>query len=153
MALVMKRLLAGILIIIGLVAALCFYSTTQLGTENPVKGITNAITNAAIDKSGIKDKIESTLRDNVDTIAANTGVSTSRVDKAIDDLDIQDWRATDLPSSATVAETYHGNYGGTEATITTYSDPSYITVTANDQNVTLSVPASAQEYLPYLQYL
>jgi hypothetical protein len=153
MAKIMKRLLIAILIFVGLFAALCLYSTTQLGNANPISGITNAVTNAVIDQSGIKDKIESALRDNASTIASSTGLSESQVNKAIDDLDIQDWTATDLPSDATVAETYNGNYGGTEATVTTYDDPSYVTVTADDQEVTLSVPESAQQYVSYLQYL
>lgn len=150
---VLKRLMITVLVIIAAFAALCIFSSTQLGNANPITGITTAIQNQALDRLGIKDKIDSTLRDNEDAIANYTGMSTSQVDDMIDNLDIQDWNATELPSDATVANTYHGNYGGTEATITTYDDPSYVTVCANDQDITLSVPESAQSYLSYLQYL
>ena len=44
-------------------------------------------------------------------------------------------------------------YSGTDATITTYDDPSVVTVTAMGQDITLAVPDSAQSYLPFLSYL
>lgn len=150
---VMKRLAITVLVIVAAFAALCIFSSTQLGNANPITGITTAIQNQALDNLGIKSKIDSTLRNNEESIANYTGMSTSQVDNMIDNLDIKDWNATQLPSDATVANTYNGNYGGTEATITTYDDPSYVTVCANDQNITLSVPESAQSYLSYLQYL
>lgn len=150
---VLKRLTITVLVIAVALAALCIFSSTQLGNANPITGITTAVQNQALDRLGIKSKIESTLRNNEDTIANYTGMSKSQVDDMIDNLDIQDWNATELPSDATVSGTYNGNYGGTEATITTYDDPSYVTVCANDQNITLSVPESAQGYVSYLQYL
>lgn len=150
---VVKRLAITVFVIIAAFAVLCIFSSTQLGNANPITGITTAIQNQALDNLGIKDKIDSTLRDNEEAIANYTGMSESQVDDMIDNLDIQDWSATELPGNATVAHTYNGNYGGTEATITTYDDPSYVTVCANDQNITLSVPESAQSYMSYLQYL
>lgn len=150
---VIKRLAVTVLAIVAAFAVLCIFSSTQLGNANPITGITTAIQNQALDNLGIKSKIDSTLRNNEEAIANYTGMSESQVDDMIDNLDIQDWNATQLPSNATVANTYNGNYGGTEATITTYDDPSYVTVCANDQNITLSVPESAQSYLSYLQYL
>ena len=150
---VIKRLAITVLAIVAAIAVLCIFSSTQLGNANPITGITTAIQNQALDNLGIKSKIDSTLRNNEEAIANYTGMSESQVDDMIDNLDIQDWNATQLPSNATVANTYNGNYGGTEATITTYDDPSYVTVCANDQNITLSVPESAQSYLSYLQYL
>lgn len=150
---VMKRLAITVLAIVAAFAVLCIFSSTQLGNANPITGITTAIQNQALDNLGIKSKIDSTLHNNEEAIANYTGMSESQVDDMIDNLDIQDWNATQLPSNATVANTYNGNYGGTEATITTYDDPSYVTVCANDQNITLSIPKSAQSYLSYLQYL
>lgn len=150
---VIKRLAITVLAIVAAFAVLCIFSSTQLGNANPITGITTAIQNQALDNLGIKSKIDSTLRNNEEAIANYTGMSESQVDDMIDNLDIQDWNATQLPSNATVANTYNGNYSGTEATITTYDDPSYVTVCANDQNITLSVPESAQSYLSYLQYL
>lgn len=150
---VIKRLAITVLAIVAAFAVLCIFSSTQLGNANPITGITTAIQNQALDNLGIKSKIDSTLRNNEEAIANYTGMSESQVDDMIDNLDIQDWNATQLPSNATVANTYNGNYGGTEATITTYDNPSYVTVCANDQNITLSVPESAQSYLSYLQYL
>ena len=45
------------------------------------------------------------------------------------------------------------NYGGISAEVTTYEDPSYITVSAEGQTFTLEVPNSAQDYLSLLGYL
>ena len=45
------------------------------------------------------------------------------------------------------------SYGSTDATITTYDDPSVVTVEALGQDITLAVPDSAQSYLPFLGYL
>lgn len=147
------------LVIVAVVAffALSFFSASQLGSTassaDPISNIRNAATNAVIDQTGIKEKVESYLHSNASTIASNTGLTESQVDTAIDNLDISDWSATTLPDDAVSTGTYNGNYGGTEATITTYEDPSYVTITANDQNVTLAVPSSAQSYLQYLEYL
>lgn len=153
MAKALKRLGIAVLVLVAAYAALYLFSATQLGNANPIDGITTAVQNQVLDRTGIKGKIESELRANEDTIASYTGMTTDQVDAAIDDLDIPDWTATTLPADAVEANTYNGNYGGTEASITTYTDPSYVTVCANDQDITLSVPASAQKYASYLEYL
>lgn len=148
------KVLLGIVVVGALAfAGLSAFGLSQSDSSDPISSIKNNVTDTVIDQSGIKEDIESALRSNASSIASATGLSESQVNTAIDDLDIEDWKCTNLPSDAEVSNTYNGNYGGTEATITTYEDPSYVTVTANDQNVTLSVPASAQEYVQYLQYL
>lgn len=125
--------------------------------ENPLSGILeggkNAATNAAIDASGLKAKAKSALEGNRDKIAAATGMSEGEVDAAIDALDIDSWEATSLPAGVTETGSSSLSYGGTNATITTYDDPTVVTVNAMGQDVTLSVPESAQDYLPYLSYL
>jgi hypothetical protein len=153
MAKALKFLLGLVIVVIAAFAALSYFGGTSLGASNPISVVKNSAIDAAIDNSGIKEKIESSLRGNADTIANATGLSETQVNAAIDDLDISDWKSTDLPDDAVVTNTYNGNYGGTEAALTTYEDPSYVTITANDQNVTLAVPESAQSYEQYLQYL
>ena len=106
---VIKRLAITVLAIVAAFAVLCIFSSTQLGNANPITGITTAIQNQALDNLGIKSKIDSTLRNNEEAIAHYTGMSESQVDDMIDNLDIQDWNATQLPSNATVANTYNGN--------------------------------------------
>ncbi len=125
--------------------------------DNPLAGLfehgKNAAANAAIDASGLKSKAKSALEGNRDKIAAATGMSEAEVDAAIAALDIDSWEATTLPAGATETGSSSVSYGGTDATITTYDDPSVVTVNAYGQNVTLAVPESAQDYLPYLGYL
>lgn len=154
---------------IGLIAAFVlviavFGILPQLGMkgpfenfQNPLAGLfeggKNAAANAALDVSGLKSKAESALRGNADRIAEATGMSSSQVDAAIDALDIQSWEVTSLPEGAEKTGSANVSYSGTDATITTYDDPSVVTVTAMGQDITLAVPDSAQTYLPFLGYL
>ena len=125
--------------------------------QNPLAGLfeggKNAAANAALDVSGLKSKAESALRGNTDRIAEATGMSSSQVDAAIDALDIQSWEVTSLPEGAEKTGSANISYSGTDATITTYDDPSVVTVTAMGQDITLAVPDSAQSYLPLRQRL
>ena len=125
--------------------------------QNPLAGLfeggKNAAANAALDVSGLKSKAESALRGNADRIAEATGMTSSQVDAAIDALDIQSWEVTSLPEGAEKTGSANVSYSGTDATITTYDDPSVVTVTAMGQDITLAVPDSAQTYLPFLSYL
>ena len=125
--------------------------------ENPLAGLfeqgKNTAANAALDASGLKSKANEALKSNRDRIAEVTGLSRSQVDDAIDALDIESWEVTSLPASASKTGSTDISYGGTDATITTYDDPSVVTVNAMGQDVTLAVPDSAQDYLPFLGYL
>ena len=155
---------------IGLIAAFIlviavFGILPQLGMkgpfenfQNPLAGLfeggKNAAANAALDVSGLKSKAESALRGNTDRIAEATGMSSSQVDAAIDALDIQSWEVTNLPEGAEKTGSANISYSGTDATITTYDDPSvFVTVTAMGQDITLAVPDNlAQSYLPFLSH-
>ena len=125
--------------------------------ENPLAGLLeqgkNTAANAALDASGLKSKANEALKSNRDRIAEVTGLSRSQVDDAIDALDIESWEVTSLPASASKTGSTDISYGGTDATITTYDDPSVVTVEALGQDITLAVPDSAQSYLPFLGYL
>ena len=125
--------------------------------ENPLAGLfeqgKNTAANAALDASGLKSKANEALKSNRDRIAEVTGLSRSQVDDAIDALDIESWEVTSLPDGATKTGSSSISYGGTDATVTTYDDPSVVTVNAMGQDVTLAVPDSAQSYLPFLGYL
>ena len=154
---------------VGLIAAFIlmvavFGILPQLGVkspfenfENPLAGLfedgKNAATNAALDVSGLKSKAESALRGSADRIAEATGMSSSQVDAAIDALDIQSWEVTSLPAGVKATGSANVSHGGTDATVTTYDDPSVVTVNAYGQDITLAVPDSAQSYLPFLSYL
>ena len=109
-----------------------------------------ATLNAALDASGVKGAAEGALRDNAAGIASATGMSEQEVDRAIDDLDISSWRMAELPAQATPRFSVQASYQGSSATITTYDDPSYISVDALGQHATLLVPESAQRRVAHL---
>ncbi len=159
----MKKILGAFLGLIALVivGAIGVFALSGNGTANSDGNILTsaandakvAATNAAIDASGIKTKVKDAIDARKGDIAAATGLTTDQVDAAVGSLDIDSWQAASLPSGATATATTSGSYAGVDGTITTYDDPGYVTVEAYGQEVTLSVPESAQQYLPFLNYL
>ncbi|MEE0844673.1 MAG: hypothetical protein U0L71_00555 [Eggerthellaceae bacterium] len=119
-------------------------------TTNAAK---NTVANIALDASGLKNRVQDALESRVNQISAATGLPISTVEQGISNLAVQDWEVATLPDSVTATGTFSGSAAGVNGTITTYDDPSYVTVNAYGQNVTLEVPSSAQQYLVYLQYL
>ena len=160
----MKVVLKGIAVLAGLLALLAcaivlftFTPLSSMPAGQAFQGIMgvgqNAATNAALDASGIKTQADDMLRDNAAAIAAQTGMSEAQVNRAIDELNIESWSVTTLPADAQPTATQSISYGGVTAQLTTYSDPSYITLEASGQSFTLAVPQSAQDYLSLLDYL
>ena len=135
--------------IIGIVAL----SGTEGVIGDVASGAKNAAANAALDASGAKDRVQQALDSHVGDIAAATGLPTATVEQGIDALAVQDWQIADLPEGAQATGTIDGSAAGVDGTLTTYDDPSYVTVNAYGQSVTLAVPESAQAYLGYLGYL
>lgn len=155
------RFLLGIVLFLVVVAlSVVLFTVTPLASTAPGQAVQsllglgqNAVTNVALDASGIKGTIDDELRDNASAIAAQMGLSEDEVLQAIDDLDIENWSVTSLPSDAQVSSTQSVTYGGVAAEITTYDDPSYITVEVQGQTITLAVPDSAQDSKALLSYL
>ena len=137
--------------VVGIGAFSLFSQSSFFG--DAVDQATTSATNAAIDASGIKETIQNALDANAESIASALGVSVQDARDMISNLDVASWQATSLPGDAQASESYSASFDGTSANITTYEDPSYITVEAYGQSLTLSVPESAQEYMPYLAYL
>ena len=124
------------------------------GTQSSLMdGAQNSAMNAIIDASGIKTQLEDALTSRSADIAAATGLPQSQVNAAINDLDIKEWTATTLPNNAHPENSFSSTVEGVDASITTYSDPSYVTVSAYGQDITMKIPASAQQYTNYLEYL
>lgn len=148
------RAIAGIAFGIAVLLGIFSVAWTLALNGTPLEdAIGTGIANAALDASGVKSSIDEALRSNVESIAAATGLSNAQVETAIDELAIESWSATTLPEDASVSETFSTSYRGASATVTTYADPSYITVEAYGQDLTLAVPESAQQYLSLLAYL
>lgn len=155
-------------LIFAFIVIVCIFGILpQMGVESPFANLANienpfaslfedgknGAANAALDMSGLKQKAADALENNRDRIAEMAGLSASQVDTAIDELDIENWQITSLPADASATGTANIGYGGTQATITTYDDPSVVTITTLGQDITLAVPDSAQDYVGYLGYL
>ena len=151
----MKKFLAvlGVVFLIAIAFGIGGFIGSQQDGQNPFASFLNTSVNAAIDSSGVKDKIENALYDNVDAISKKTGLPKSTVEKAIDDLDRGTWKATTLPAGAKATGTSTINYNGAPAKITTYDDPSVVTIDSNGVSLTFEIPPSAQGDLSYLSYL
>lgn len=152
------RMKALLKVVVALaVAALVIFGgnalLTQAGIETPLSDATNAATNAALDASGVKSKADSMLRSNAGKIAEKAGMPVSVVNGVIDGLDIPNWQVTSLPSDAVATGSSTMTYDGVTATVTTYDDPSVVTIDTGAGAVTMEVPPSAQGYMGYLAYL
>jgi hypothetical protein len=113
----------------------------------------NTALNSAINASGVKNTINQALHNQSAQISAASGIPQAQVDSAISNLDIDDWQAASVPSTATAVQNHAVSYGSTSATITTYNDPSYVSVQVNGQTVSMKIPDGAQDSLSYLSYL
>ena len=148
------RALAGILLGVAVLLGIFSAAWTFAVNGTPLEDVIGTgITNAAIDASGLKGRVEDALLSNASVIAEATGMSEDQVDAAINALDIDAWSATTLPDDASESGSFTGSYQGATATVTTYDDPGYITVEAYGESVTLAIPESAQQYVPLLAYL
>lgn len=156
----MRRAVRAIAVIVVTCAAVVLLSYTML-SDTPLgeavrgagDGAANAAANAALDASGVKGRVDQALRDNAGAIASATGLSEGQVEEAIDSLDVTSWSVTSLPSDAVASNGASGTYDGMTASVTTYEDPSYVTVEVGGQELTLAVPESAQQYARLLSYL
>lgn len=151
---VLRRTLIVVLILIVLVCCAFFVLPQILGKSHPVTAVIDdskiALTNTAIDATGIKGRAQEALEANSERIADATGLPLSTVNEAIEALDIESWQVTTLPRGAVETGTMNVDYGGITADVTTYDDPSVVTVDAYGQNVTLAVPEGSQKYVRYL---
>ncbi|MBE6469171.1 MAG: hypothetical protein E7001_04260 [Coriobacteriaceae bacterium] len=112
-----------------------------------------AAVNAAIDASGIKEQLDADLRGRSADIAQATGLPESQVNHAIDELDIPSWSARDLPRDAVESGSFETTYQGVAATVTTYRDPGYLSISAGGQQVAFDIPESAQMYVGFLNLM
>lgn len=121
--------------------------------ESLLDGLKNGVLNYVIDVSGAKDKVESALLQSQAAIRDRAGMTSEEFATAMDSLAIQEWRAATLPEDSVQASSIDLGALGVDATVTTYQDPSYVTVTFLGQDITMSVPESAQPYMPLLGYM
>lgn len=156
----MKRVLRTLGVLgAAAVIAVALHLTVLSGTPagEAVDGLAshaaNAATNAALDASGVKDRIDQALRERSGAISSATGLPEDQVLSAIDELDISSWAVTGLPADASGTQSFSSSLEGVDATVTTYDDPAYVTVSADGHELTFSVPESARGYVRLLSQL
>lgn len=156
----MKKRVLKIILIVVAAAAIVIGGGIVLGKngiDNPVsdavEGTTYGAANAALDASGIKSQIDTALHENVDAIARETGLPSAMVSSMVDNLDVESWKVAPLPAGITETSTANIDYGGYSGQITTYDDPSVVTVITDMGSVTLEVPEKARGYVKYLEQL
>ena len=150
------RIIACAIALIAIAGAACAFVLTggcSATSDDPLTDAKNGAMNAFIDLSGVKGRIDDQVRSKAGEIASEFGVSRAVVDNIVDTLAIEDWQATTLPDGATKTGTYNVDADGSPASVTTYDDPSIVTVEAFGQTITMAVPESAQSYVPLIHYL
>lgn len=149
-----RRIIIGAVALVVLLVAVVVLLPQTLGEDHPVSQAIDegkvAAANAAIDASGVKSRAQEALEANAEVIAQRTGLPLKVVDSAIESLDIESWQVATLPSNAQPTGTFDIEYNGMAADVTTYTDPSIVTVVMYGQEVTLAVPEKSQPYLRYL---
>ncbi len=153
----MRRLtrFLGALIVLALIAAAVVVfghsCSTEAGKETP--SLRTAATNALLDASGIKDRLDEILRNHIPELAQASGLSESILSQGVDALAIPQWTAIDKPASATATGTVNLEYQGTPFTVTTYDRNDIVGVSAYGQDLTFKVPPSAVSYISLFNYL
>lgn len=112
----------------------------------------NDAINAALDATGAKTAVQNALISHSEDISDATGLADNQVQTIITNMDIPSWQVTDLPHDTVETNVVSGTYAGVKAQVTTYADPSYVSIEAYGQDFTLAVPTSAQQYMSLLAF-
>lgn len=151
----MKKVIA--LLVIVAIAVGAFFAVPAIIGEKAAGDIADDAKQmaaaTALDNLGGLNTVEDVLRDNVITLATDSGLTVNQVSTILDGLNISNWETCALPSDAKVVTSFDYKMGDIETTITIYKDPSYLTATILDIPVTFKVPAKSQEYVDYIKLL
>ncbi|MBQ9000420.1 MAG: hypothetical protein IJ087_01020 [Eggerthellaceae bacterium] len=151
-----KRIIIVAIVLIaiaGIACAVVIFGNSAAGAGNPLADAKNGAVNTVLDLSGMKSRIDSELRAKAGKLAEENGISQAVVDNVIDSLAIEDWKVVSLPDSATTTGSYDVNTDSMSARITTYDDPSFVTVEAYGHPLPMDVPQSARGDVTLLGYL
>ena len=148
----MKRIVAAAIILI-LLAGVAVFGLVTCSSDTPFQDLRIDAINTLIDKTGIKQRMENELYAKAEKFAEDTGVPIGLVDEAVSMLDITNWEAITLPDDAVENGSVSADIDGQHYELTTYDDPSYVTVAAFGQVITFEVPESAQTFTRYGPYL
>ena len=150
-----KRIIIAAVALIAIAGAACalVMSCGHSTADGPINQMRNGAVNTVLDLTGIKGRLDSELRSRAGEVAERMGVSQAVANSIVDSLAIEEWQAVTLPPSAKRSGSFNVEAQGISAQVTTYDDPSVITVEAFGQAITFEVPESARTYMPFLKYL
>ena len=148
----MKRIVAAAIFLI-LLAGVAVFGLVMCSSDTPFENLRTDAINTLIEKTGVKQRMESELYAHAEKFAEDTGIPIGLVDEAVSTLDITNWEAIALPDDAVENGSISTDFDGQHYELTTYEDPSYVTVAAFGQVITFEVPESAQTFTRYGPYL
>ena len=137
-----------ILVAAGACAALFF-----LGSNSPLESARAGAINTLLEQTQLKQRLEDELYMRADRFAEDTGVPVEIVNALIETLDVTHWEATTLPQGVSQTSKIDTEVAGQQLSITSYGDPSYVTLGAYGQEVTFDVPESAETLSAALPYV
>ena len=148
----MKRIVALAIIFI-LLAGVAVFGLTLCSSDTPFESLRTDTVNTLLEKTGVKQRLENELYAKAEKFAEDTGIPVGLVDEAVSMVDITNWKAVPLPDDAVENGSVSADIDGQHYELTTYEDPSYVTVSAYGQVLTFEVPESAQTFTRYGPYL
>lgn len=151
----MKKII--VLLVVVAIAVGAFYAVPAIIGEKAAGDLADdakqLAASAALDNMGGLNTVEDTLRDNVITLATDSGLTVNQVSTILDGLAISTWETCDMPEGLKEVTSFDYKMGDIETTITIYDDPAYLTASFMDIPVTFAVPKDSQEYIDYIKLL
>ena len=135
-----------------LLAAIACLGLVMCTSDTPFEGMRTTAINELLDRSGAKERLEAEMYAHAEDIAQSVGVPVELVNAGIEMLDITEWKAVDLPSDAQKTATFNTEYRNQQISLTTYDDPSLVTLGIWNQSVCFRVPESAQTFTSLAPY-
>lgn len=156
MAKTMRNVVIACIALIAIAAGLSVLVLTggcSNSASDPLAQTRADLVNAALDATGVKDRLDTELRAHAGELAEQYGVPAEMADAVVDTINVKEWQAVPLPEDAVETARFTVDADGTPIEITTYEDTSIVTLGAYGQEATFEAPESAQPYTPFLRYL
>ncbi len=151
-----KRIIktAIVLIVVAfLFMGIAYFAYRPASAPGPIDTARDGAVNTFLDVSGFKTRLDTELHDKASLLAERTGIPEESIIEVADGLQIKEWKVATLPKSAVETNTQSIESETISAKLTTYEDPTLVTITAYGIPITLEIPESAQPYLQYEEIL
>lgn len=140
-------------IIFILAAGAACLGLVTCGSQTPLEGARVAAINTLLDKTGAKQRLESELYAKADAIAEETGIPVELVNTGIGMANVTEWKAVSLPADVTETAKFETKFRDQALSLTTYDDPSLVTVGIWGQSICFEVPDSTQTFTKIAPYV